>query len=498
MCPVGIVKITGNKRGRAHTFPSGVVTRTQCGRGNRGKQIVVNAVPSKLPYSHMRTMHSVSVRSVTVSNMEGYLEEPRTSHIQRCLQKRYNGVRQSLDLSNFCNDPGLRSARIFLPLNKTSSIDLILQMLSEFCPQLLSLNLSCNNLIRLTGFAALYYTTPRLRSLNLSQNKLFLEQDLELIQNLDLRELWLEGNPIYASMMNSSAYYRSVLYHFPGVQKLDGKFFKPSFSFEIKATGALPPVKGSFCVSEEVKSFLTTFIHKFFTLYDSGRRQALLPLYHENAVCSFSLPNVRFPKICFDLLKDFQKENRNLMKVRKPDFRMQLLKYNKLQVVGFLCNLPKTKHDLQSLTLDVSLQTMTLLCFSLEGKFKEDVDSRDLIRAFRRTFIIVPAAESRAEILNDQMVVVNSYMRLKDPAPNALYGSSEGKPLTPERLDVVTAFSQQTGMKMEWALKCLSDNQWDLAQAGNMFTLLQNNGVIPQEAFTDAAPRNAAPRNAVL
>ncbi|CAJ0965156.1 unnamed protein product [Ranitomeya imitator] len=285
----------------------------------------------------------------------------------------------------------LLSANIMLSLNHPPATEVVLQIISECYPQLQSLDLSCNLLSKLTGFAHLFHVTPHLQSLNLSYNMVRclillsgqhtqkctkkIDQnsinkttkhsqlaptrekvELDLIHNLELRELWLEGNPLHRAMETSSAYYRLVTYHFPSIEKLDGQFFKQNLFFEQEKPKPLPQAKGSFFVNSEIKTFLAKFLHKYFTVYDSDDRKALLPLYHENCCCSFSLPKAFYPRTCFLQIKEYWKENRNLLRVKRPEMRRQLIKYNRLLVVGFLCNLPKTKHELASMTLDVSCQ----------------------------------------------------------------------------------------------------------------------------------------------
>ncbi|XP_056424482.1 nuclear RNA export factor 1-like isoform X4 [Hyla sarda] len=408
--------------------------------------------------------------------------------LQSCLWKRYNQVFQSLDLSDLGNDPDLLSANVFFSVNNASATEVVLQIISEYYPQLLSLNLSHNNLTKLTGFAHLFYLTPQLQSLNLSYNKLCKVQDLDLIHNLELRELWLKGNPLHGAVESFSAYYRLITYHFPAIEKLDGRLFKENLYFEQEEPKPLPESKGSFFGSDEIKTYLAKFLHQYFTLYDSGERKTLLPLYHENACCSFSLPNVFYPRICFLRIKEYWKENRNLLRVRRPEVRRQLIKYNRLQVVGFLCNLPNTEHDLPSMTLDVSLQTASIMCFTVEGKFKEVHTSchKTPFIPFRRTFIIVPAAEDSAQILNDQMVILNTYVSPQETSsglsPKSAPAICKQSP-PPAAGDTAASFSKDTGMKLDWALKCLQDNNWDVQQAMEMFHVLKNRGAIPQEAF---------------
>ncbi|CAH2255716.1 nuclear RNA export factor 1 [Pelobates cultripes] len=474
-------------------------------------KIVIIATPCEPPFTNMQEFPASSARVVSVHDTRRYSISSATE-IKMCLQKRYYVMLESLDLSNLSNDPDLRSANIYFPLNKASSIEIILQILAECYPKLISLNLSHNSLHCLTGLAPLYYTTPNLKSLNLSYNKLCQVEDLELIQHLDLKDLWLEGNPISTSSVTSS-YYR--LYNMPTlvapfdgtapvvsgkrIQKLDGHIFKPNFFFEIGDSKALPPVQGSFFGNENIKSFLGQFLSKYFTLYDSVGRQALLQFYHENAVCSFSLPNVKFPKMCHEQLNDYWKENRNLMKVKKTDLRQQLIKYNRLHVVGFLCNLPKTEHNLQSFTVDVSMQTPHLLCFSVQGVFKEaSVIWENLVRTFRRTFVIVPAPPGvSAQILNDQMVILKSYGSPESSSMAiALPGSprSCNKTLDSEKMAVLQTFSDQTAMKTDWAQKCLEDNNWNIKQAGDIFRFLKDRGAIPIEAFCEPGIKSDLPQ----
>ncbi|KAB1252656.1 Nuclear RNA export factor 3 [Camelus dromedarius] len=52
-----------------------------------------------------------------------------------------------------------------------------------------------------------------------------------------------------------------------------------------------------------------------------------------------------------------------------------------------------------------------------------------------------------------------------------------------EQQEMVQAFSTQSGMKLEWAQKCLQDNDWNYTRAGQVFTTLKAEGKIPEEAF---------------
>ncbi|XP_018120435.1 nuclear RNA export factor 1 isoform X2 [Xenopus laevis] len=444
-------------------------------------KIVINVTPSVYGNYGNRTLCPRDMKTGSLCFTDDHY------NIQVCLQKRYDDRTASLDLSNLSVDPDLQSTDQCLCLNKASDAGLILQMIAEHFPEVLSLDLSYNNLSSLIDFAGLSTFSSQLQSMNLSYNQICQAQDINVLHNLELKELWLEGNPFLASLESTSTYYRIIMNHFPSVQILDGHFFKVGCFFG-KVPRSLPSVKGSFFVNEDVRAFLVPFMNRYFTIYDSAHRQQLLPLYHENSCCSFSLPNISLPHICVEQAKDYLKENRNLLRVRKAALRQQLMKYNRLQVVGFLCNLPSTEHDLSSFTLDVWFQTPSLIGFSVDGIFKEDTQKwKKLCRSFRRSFLIVPATEACAQILNDQLVIINSYVDLHEDKNGAespdIDTPSNNLALYDSNMAVLTNFSESTGMKMEWALKCLEDNNWNVEQAQNIFNLLKERGTIPEDAF---------------
>ncbi|XP_063775039.1 nuclear RNA export factor 1-like isoform X2 [Pseudophryne corroboree] len=512
--------------------------------GERYHKIIINVMPIHPLCDQMRGTRPVDTNCPSPLMAMNFLDRS-PAYIQVCLQKRYNRSLETLDLSNLSNDPGLRSANIFLCFSNSSATELILRIISEYFHQLLSLNLSHNKLSRLSGFAHLFILTPQLQSLNLSYNQICQTQELGRIHNLALRELWLEGNPLYEFAESSSEYYRLINYHFPTIQKLDGVHFKHDVCCDQEEPKPLPSPKGSYFICDEIKAFLMKFLHQYFTIYDSGERQALLPLYHEKACCSFSLPGVFFPKYCFDQITDYWKENRNLLKVKRPGMRLHYLKYNRLQVVGLLCNLPRTEHDLQSMNVDVSLQTTSLMCFVVEGRFREvNMNCKKPYIPFWRTFVITPSSDTCAQILNDQMVINNLHVDLQEtsslqppkpllapleappspassddtistvvseytgnaeilndqmvinnsrvalqetsslPPSNPLLAPLETLPPPAASDDTISTFSEYTGMKTIWALKCLEDNNWDVEEAKKIFDILKERGDIPLEAFT--------------
>ncbi|XP_029448918.1 nuclear RNA export factor 1-like isoform X2 [Rhinatrema bivittatum] len=405
-------------------------------QGEENYKILINVRPPTSP----------DFRSWTLSAFE-------INWLKLCLQRRYNSNEQALDLSNLWNDPDLRSVNILLPFNKKCCMEMVFKMVEEYCAELLALNLSSNCLYRLHGLSSLFYMTPKLKSLNLSENKLAVEQDLDIIQNIQLTELWLEGNPLCTSLKNLSSYYSTVKRLFPKVNKLDGYNVQETAFFEADIPTGLPQLKGSFFANQEIEVFLTMFLQNF------------------------------------QWVKKYLLESRNLLRIKRTASKHLLMKHNNMEVVGFLCNLPKTQHELSSFTVDVSLQTETMLCFTVGGIFKEVYGRwKDMFRYFCRVFVLVPAAEGCAQIMNDQLMIMNTpckdfqkiSLQPTQPLPSIQNPIST---LNPQTADIVAAFSKHTGMNPVWAQKCLDENNWNIAQAAEVFAAFKEQGIIPEEAF---------------
>ncbi|XP_068088924.1 nuclear RNA export factor 1-like isoform X2 [Hyperolius riggenbachi] len=381
-------------------------------QGQNNHKISIHVVPFHLTPDQISAMDYVNTWELSPLNSLKLLDNG-SQHIQKCLQRRYQHRGECLDLSSLSSDSELLSANIYMFLNNPLLVSIILQVIAQNFPQLWRLDLSHNQLSDLCEFMHLFNITPQLRALSLAHNNLRHIQQLKHINNLNLTELWLQGNPLDQSMMSRPEYYRIVNDHFPAIQQLDGHLLRGNVFYEPVKIQPLPLAKGSFFPNEDIRNSLSDFLFQYYTLYDSDNRQSLLPLYHEHCYFSLSIPSVSFTKLCYEQIRDYQKFNRNL-KAKKGAQRQSLIKHNQLEVVGFLCNLPKTEHDLQSVTVDVCYQNASVLCFSVEGRFRPVEKSKSGFIPFRRTFIIVPSPGTGAQIVNDQMVFTNAYCGIPD------------------------------------------------------------------------------------
>ncbi|XP_043077364.1 nuclear RNA export factor 1 isoform X2 [Puntigrus tetrazona] len=408
-------------------------------------------------------------------------------HLKQCMAKRFDGSQQALDLNNIRVDPDLVSQNIEVTLNRRNSMLAVIKIIEENIPELICLNLSNNRLFRLDDLADIVNKVPNLKILNLSHNELKTERELDKLKGLKLVELSLEGNPLGGHYKNQADYVSAVRERFPKLLKLDGHVLPTPIGFDLEvAPSTLPPCKTSYFCSEEIKNIILCFLQQYYSIYDSGDRQPLLDAYHDGAAFSLSIP-FTLQNASKSSLGEYQKDSRNIRRMKDdPTTRFRLIKHTRLNVVAFLNELPKTQHDIASLIVDVNTYTATLLAFTVSGVFKENSKARDSFRAFSRVFIAVPAGNAGLCIVNDELFVRNATteeIRRAFVAPAPTPSSSPVPTLSAPQQEMLSAFSQKSGMNLEWSQKCLQDNDWDFDRAAQIFTGLKAQGKIPDVAF---------------
>ncbi|XP_069320336.1 nuclear RNA export factor 2-like [Eulemur rufifrons] len=438
-----------------------------CDEQNR--KILIFVSPSAAPYS-----------------VQNKLKPEQMEQLKLTMKKRYDVSQQSLDLQRLRFDSNLVGCDMDIILNRRNCMAATLQIIQRNFPELLSLNLSNNRLYQLDGLSDIIEKAPKVKILNLSKNELKSAWELTKVKALKLEELWLEENPLCNTFPDQSAYISAIRKFFPKLLRLDGQELFPPIIVDIEVPELIKPCKESYKGSETLKSLILQFLQQYYLIFDYGDRQDFLDAYHEEACFSLTVPYTPEDPASSSLCEYFKK-SRNLKKVKVPYLRRQLLKHTKRDIVDSLSVFPKTQHDLSSFLVDVWFQTERMLCFSVSGVFKE-VEGRyqGCFRAFTRIFISTPASSSTLYIVNDKLIVRNASPKeiqtalfISVPIPR----SSSLLALSQEKKKMVQVFSMHSGMKLEWSQKCLQDNEWNYTRAGQIFTLLQANGKIPEEAF---------------
>nr|XP_037851561.1 nuclear RNA export factor 2 isoform X1 [Chlorocebus sabaeus] len=380
----------------------------------------------------------------------------------------------------------LMGCDIDIILNRRNCMAATLKIIERNFPELLSLNLCNNKLYQLDGLSDIIEKAPKVKTLNLSKNKLESAWELGKVKGLKLEELWLEGNPLCSTFSDQSAYVSAIRDCFPKLLRLDGRELSAPMIVDIDSSEIMKPCKENFTGSETLKHLVLQFLQQYYSIYDSGDRQGLLGAYHDEACFSLAIPFDAEDSAPNSLRKYFE-DSRNMKTLKDPYLKGELLRHTKRDIVDSLSALPRTQHDLSSILVDMWCQTEWMLCFSVNGVFKEvEGQSQGSVLAFTRTFIATPGSSSSLCIVNDELFVRDASPQETQSAfsiPVSTLSSSSEPSLSQEQQEMVQAFSAQSGMKLEWSQKCLQDNEWNYTRAGQVFTMLQTEGKIPAEAF---------------
>ncbi|XP_036141091.1 nuclear RNA export factor 1 isoform X2 [Monomorium pharaonis] len=257
------------------------------------------------------------------------------------------------------------------------------------------------------------------------------------------------------------------------------------------------PSQRIFIIDPSIQEDMNQFLEKYFLIFDGNDRAYLLDAYEKYAYFSVTLSSSRNNK-----LNKYLRESRNLFRINDTTRRRKLLKQGRLPVVSFLSELPRTRHLLDTFTMDISLATQTMIFITITGYFQELDNKNEPIHYFNRTFIIVSEGEGY-RIRNEQLHIdqtpetqskqlhqrlsqlINQQAQL---ATQALRSIEEAKPMATElnddiRQQMTMTLSQQTNMNLEWSFKCLQELQWNYCNAFSAFQKYFAHGQVPSEAF---------------
>uniref|UniRef100_A0A023FJY8 Putative mrna export factor tap/mex67 n=1 Tax=Amblyomma cajennense TaxID=34607 RepID=A0A023FJY8_AMBCJ len=401
------------------------------------------------------------------------LDEEIFSGLKMVMGKRYDAIRCVLNLSNFHNEESLKELNLYITLGRTSVMSVAIKIIVDNIPEVQTLDLSNNRLVTLYPLGPLRSACKQLRSLNLANNKIMKMTELDSLKGMSsLQELVLEGNPVCSSYDDKTEYISAVRERFPKVILLDHNELPPPISFDLGVEETMPLSKPSYFPSEEVKQVVVQFLEQYFSIFDSKDRSGLLDAYHDNAV--FSLTAMKLATTKTDV-KEFQRESRNLARLTNSDARRDRLKSGRLNIVSFLNQLPETRHDPSSFTVDVPLVTPTLMCFSVFGILR--LVHKGLIlpplRSFTRNFFVVPQGTGFS-IINETLFITGGteeQIRAYPTPENTPSTSSAATPTaSTERDRLITELCAQTRMNRAFAERCLEQNDWNIQKAFTVFS----------------------------
>ncbi|XP_058792384.1 nuclear RNA export factor 1-like [Phymastichus coffea] len=421
------------------------------------------------------------------------IDDALKERLKLAMAKRYNQETCALDLSKFHQDSDLAS-EYFCPLDRSNILQVVLNIVHEHIPGLLALKLDSNKLQNIDRLGTLADKFENLKILYIGDNKIKEVSHLNALRNLQLEELYLEGNPLCSKYKNKKEeYINDIRKSFPKLLKLDGVDLPPPILFDVEdPVIRLPPTQKIFIAQSNTKAYAiaSQFFQQYFLVFDSESRQPLLDAYHENALFSMTV-NV-LPRF-----SPYHNENCNILRVTEASRRHKLKKYGKLPIVSFISEMPRTKHDLNSFTMDLCIATEGMIFISLTGLFKElnSKDNKELLRYFDRQFIIAPEGAGFC-VHEEHLSVSNATPAQKKKADTLVPEQPTPGPstapapianaaaLTEEmKQHMAIQLSQHTKMMPEWSYKCLEEVQWNYDNAQLAFREALSLNKIPPNAF---------------
>ncbi|XKL64931.1 hypothetical protein PGB90_005017 [Kerria lacca] len=438
------------------------------------------------------------------------LNEPLKEKIKQVMSSKYDTLTRSLDLSRFHSNEEFLNNDLFVPLNRQNMLLAVFQIIAESVPNLYFLNLSDNKIFTTEHFSVLKRHAAELKSLDLSKNKIKDLCVLNCLQGLKLESLVLDDNPLCDKFQDQTTYVREVRKIFTTLLRLDGVQLPPPVNFDIDENlNKLPQSHRKFlCNESEGGHFTLQFLKQYFFMYDNQHsRDMVAEAYAETAQFSMTA----YSPVSGVNLNKYISESRNLKKVSKFERRSKLLHVGKMEIVRFLNTLPKTQHDLSSFNVDLTVFTPNLISLCICGVFRETDVAQEVksscIKAFSRTFVLIPIANGGFNIVNDMLTITNATDQQLEMAfqpqpstsvqvnsPNSVNFTqtppiANVAPMNPQeaelnrKREMVTALAMQTGMNLMWAEKCLVETNWDINNAMYAFTEFNKLGKIPMEAF---------------
>lgn len=276
------------------------------------------------------------------------------------LKYRYNTNTKFLNLSMVKTDPTLVEKRFFVDLSTASKFFLaLLKTAKEINLEVLSIDLSSNEISEFSLVNFLASTFPVLRNLSLLNNNLASIKPFETLscKLLHLRELIITGNP-FLSCCNDQKSLEDMkikfMRLFPMLVVLNNETLRDEnlLTRNLSFTSIRP--QAVFFENEEIKNIVTNFITNFYSLWDS-KRSDLMVLYQNESQFSVQVDTSHPHSLENENTQFYTKRNsefdsylsisRNLIKVSSFKMRANRVAVGQDQIYKLFCNIPKTKHD---------------------------------------------------------------------------------------------------------------------------------------------------------
>ncbi|XP_015175243.1 PREDICTED: nuclear RNA export factor 1-like [Polistes dominula] len=393
------------------------------------------------------------------------------------LTKRYDFNKKLLDLEAFHKDADLYKT-IYCPLSHQTNLEHILTVAKSKFTTIKYLNLKRNELSILDGLKLLDLNS--LKYLDLRYNNLLNMKDLNILQDVMIRKLWLDGNPLCENYSSAKQYISSAMIYCPHIIELDGASV---------CNSTCPITHNEYFKNNTRRELVYKFVRHFFNLFDQEDRNILKGLYGKQALYSLSF-NIPFSVAHKKNLVQYTK-SRNILKVTNSNKRRKFLYYGENNILNTINELPKTYHYQNSFQYDLMYEDNERLMISVTGLFMNKNDNNQIL-SFNRTFVLWIGPDNEYNIINDQICIndapenqtlINTIIELNDT------DSTDNKDFIPEcfspkeKCEIITEFEQISKLKKEWCEQYLLKEHWNLRQSIQNFMIDFKNNALPLDAF---------------
>ncbi|VVC36819.1 Nuclear transport factor 2,TAP C-terminal (TAP-C) domain,Nuclear transport factor 2, eukaryote,UBA- [Cinara cedri] len=331
---------------------------------------------------------------------------------------RYNTNVKSLDLSKLYACPLFIQNQLFVPLNQPAVLLVALNIAAKITKHdLYSLNLENNHIYLGEGLVWIRRLFPKLKTLELADNRFSNLRELESLSGFTIEVLDLSRNPANIAM-DKAQYTKNLQKIFPSLKILDNlelpfrydSICNTRLKMPIYLGNSYPiPKNHKLGQSNHIEILVKSFVTNFFKQYDNDiSKHTVADIYHENATISLSSSYLS-DHHGKDSLDHYLPYSRNYLQSDQNIYGLSgLLHTGKDNILNFLEKLPKTKHDLGSFIIDVPLANASMIQIIVNGVFmelsKDTVNDNSYFRLFNRSFIIVPN-EHKFYIMNDMLFI---------------------------------------------------------------------------------------------
>ncbi|XP_071877771.1 nuclear RNA export factor 1-like, partial [Bombus fervidus] len=161
------------------------------------------------------------------------IDDKLKERLKQAMAKRFVHDTNALDLSRFHRDPDLASD-YFCAIFQPAILKAVLDIVSEYIPDLEALNLDGNKLQTIQNLNILNRKFLKLKILYIGDNRIKDINQLDIIKDLKLEELKLAGNPICNKYKSQQYDYISdVRRRFPKLLRLDGTDLPKPITFDV-------------------------------------------------------------------------------------------------------------------------------------------------------------------------------------------------------------------------------------------------------------------------